>query len=84
MVAAKFAPALQQGAVELRINEKRKCQALLRTLMIAGRRKYASANRATVPGKQDSITADGKCTARKRTRPRRPWGQDTSVRLSYG
>src|SRR5260221_5847504 len=31
------------------------------------RRKYASANRATVPGKQDSITADGKRTARKRT-----------------
>src|SRR5467141_2803231 len=28
------------------------------------RRKYASANRATVPGKQDSITADGKRTAR--------------------
>ena len=31
------------------------------------RRKYASANRATVPGKQDSITADGKRTARKST-----------------
>jgi DNA-binding HxlR family transcriptional regulator len=31
------------------------------------RRKYASANRATVPGKQDSITADGKRTARNRT-----------------
>src|SRR5262249_59764426 len=31
------------------------------------RRKYASSNRATVPRRQDSITADGKRTARKRT-----------------
>jgi DNA-binding HxlR family transcriptional regulator len=31
------------------------------------RRKYASANRETGPGKQDSMPTDGKRTARKRT-----------------
>jgi DNA-binding HxlR family transcriptional regulator len=34
------------------------------------RRRYASANRATVPGEQDSMPADGKCTARKRAAKR--------------